>query len=123
MVGYVTMGTSDLDRSIRFFDELFAEFGGKQLMNTGRLVMYGKEMGNGMFAICTPFDEQPANSGNGPMVALNMESPEQVAKLHAKALELGATSDGEPGERMKGFYGAYFRDFNGNKFCGFCLGA
>ena len=41
------------------------------------------------------------------------------AAVHAKALELGGTCEGAPGERMPTFYGAYFRDLDGNKFCVF----
>ena len=77
---------------------------------------------NGMFAICTPYDKEKATPGNGAMVAFNMESRANVDKLHAKALSLGASDEGAPGERGPGFYGAYFRDADGNKFCGFCMG-
>jgi predicted lactoylglutathione lyase len=56
------------------------------------------------------------------MVAFNMGDSENVQKIHARALELGATDEGQPGERMKGFYGAYFRDAGGNKFCAFSMG-
>ncbi|MEE8164982.1 MAG: VOC family protein [Myxococcota bacterium] len=123
MVGYTTLGTSDLDRAIAFFDSLLGEFGAKQVLNDGRMVVWGKDFSKGMVAICKPFDGKPPSVGNGVMIALNMETPDGVEKLHAKALELGASDEGAPGERMKGFYGAYFRDLDGNKFCGFCMGA
>jgi catechol 2,3-dioxygenase-like lactoylglutathione lyase family enzyme len=122
MVGYTTFGSNDLQKAIAFYDELLGEFGAKQVMNLERLVLYGKELGNGMFAICEPFDKQKATVGNGAMVAFNMESRENVQKMHAKALSLGATDEGQPGERGPGFYGAYFRDLDGNKFCAFCMG-
>jgi predicted lactoylglutathione lyase len=122
MVGYTTFGSNDLQKAIAFFDELLGEFGAKQVMNLERLVIYGKELGNGMFAICEPFDKQAATVGNGSMVAFNMESRENVQKMHAKALSLGGTDEGQPGERGPGFYGAYFRDLDGNKFCAFCMG-
>jgi predicted lactoylglutathione lyase len=122
MVGYTTFGTDDLTRAIGFFDALLGEFGAKQIMNTGRLVLWGKEMGNGMFAICEPFNKEATAPGNGTMVALNMETAENVQKLYGKAIELGATDEGPPGERGPGFYGAYFRDLDGNKFCGFSMG-
>ncbi|MFP6563744.1 MAG: VOC family protein [Myxococcota bacterium] len=122
MVGYTTFGTNDLERAIAFYDELLGEFGAKQIMNTGRLILYGREMGAGMFAICTPHNEKPASVGNGAMVAFDMGSPENVDKLYAKALELGATDEGAPGERGPGFYFGYFRDLDGNKFCGFSIG-
>ena len=122
MVGYTTLGTNDLPRALTFFDALLGEFGAKQMMNNGRIVIYGKEFGNGMFAICTPFNKEKATPGNGVMIALNMETTEAVDKLHAKALALGAQDEGAPGQRGPGFYGAYFRDFDGNKFCGFKMG-
>jgi predicted lactoylglutathione lyase len=53
------------------------------------------------------------------MVAISAGSRELVDKLHAKALKLGGTDEGAPGQRMDGFYGGYFRDLDGNKIC-FC---
>jgi len=86
-------------------------------------VIYGKEMGVGMVAICTPFDENPATVGNGTMVALNVETKDAVNAMHAKALELGAVDEGAPGPRGDGpFYGGYFRDLDGNKLCACCFG-
>lgn len=124
MVGYVTLGTSDLDRAVAFYDALLEPLKGKQIMNDGRIVIWaGEQMGTGMLAVCTPFDKNPPTVGNGVMVALNMGTPEAVAKLHARALELGATDEGAPGERMPGMHFAYFRDLDGNKLAGFCLGA
>ncbi|MCA9504842.1 MAG: VOC family protein [Spirochaetaceae bacterium] len=122
MVGYTTFGTNDLEKAKAFYDALLGEFGAKRIMDTGRLVLWGRELGNGMFAICTPYDKEKATPGNGAMVAFNMESRANVDKLHAKALSLGASDEGAPGERGPGFYGAYFRDADGNKFCGFCMG-
>lgn len=121
MVGYATFGTNDLDKAVAFYDELLGEFGAKQAMNNGRMVLYAGE-GGAMFGICKPFDGKPASVGNGAMIAFNMGSKENVQKIHAKALALGATDEGEPGDRMKGFYGAYFRDADGNKFCAFHMG-
>ncbi len=122
MVGYTTFGTNDLPRAIAFFDRLLGEFGAKQIMNLERLVLWGREFGNGLFAICTPYDGKPATPGNGAMVAFRMENREQVDRMHALALELGGSDEGPPGDRGNGFYGAYFRDLDGNKFCAFHLG-
>jgi len=72
-----------------------------------------------MLAICVPYDEKEQNCGNGNMVAIPGGSREGVDKLYAKAMELGASDEGEPGERMPVFYGAYVRDPDGNKLCFF----
>ena len=77
--------------------------------------------GKPMFAVLKPFDGEPATAGNGTMVALSAADPAQVQALHAKALALGGQDKGAPGERGKGFYGAYFRDLDGHKLAVFCM--
>lgn len=119
MIGYVTIGTKDMARSLAFYDALLAEVGAKQLMGMDRIKFYGTAPGAPMLAICNPYDQQEQHPGNGNMVAIPGGSPEGVNKLYAKAMELGATDDGEPGQRMPIFYGAYVRDPDGNKLCFF----
>ena len=51
-----------------------------------------------------------------------MDSGEAVAAFHAKAMELGATTEGAPGERVPGAHFGYFRDLEGNKLCAFAIG-
>ena len=69
-----------------------------------------------------PFDGNPATVGNGVMVGLAASSKEQVDRVHATALANGGTCEGPPGQRMDGFYAAYFRDTEGNKLNAFYMG-
>ena len=72
-----------------------------------------------------PWDGAPATSGNGSMLALQAQTREQVRSAHAKALQLGGANEGDPGVRgpeEEGFYGAYFRDPDGNKICIYRIG-
>ena len=117
MIGYVTIGTSDMDRACAFYDALLGEIGGSQLMGMDRIKFYGTGGAGAMLAVCIPYDEQPQNCGNGNMVAINAGDRATVDKLYAKARELGAADEGEPGERMPVFYGGYVRDLDGNKLC------
>ncbi|MCB1686262.1 MAG: VOC family protein [Pseudomonadales bacterium] len=117
MIGYVTIGTKDMAKATAFYDALLAELGAKQLMGMDRIKFYGTAPGSPMLAICLPYDEKPQNPGNGNMVAIPGGSRPNVDKLYAKAISLGATDEGEPGERMPVFYGAYVRDPDGNKLC------
>ena len=117
MLGYATIGVNDMDRAVAFYDALLAELGAKQLMGMDRIKLYGTSPDAAMLAICIPYDEKPQNPGNGNMVALSAGSREAVDRLYAKALELGAIDEGEPGERNPVFYGAYVRDLDGNKLC------
>jgi len=119
MLGYVTLGTRDLDRATAFYDALLAEIGAKQLFGMDRIKFYGTSPDTAMLAVCTPYDERPHEVGNGQMVAIPGGSREGVDRLHAKALELGATDEGAPGDRLPVFYGGYVRDLDGNKLCFF----
>jgi catechol 2,3-dioxygenase-like lactoylglutathione lyase family enzyme len=119
MIGYVTLGTNDFERATRFYDELLGELGAKRFANSDHFVYWGKRPGAGMLAVFKPHDGKPATVGNGVMVALGVRSTDIVAKMHDRALALGAADEGGPGARGQGFYGAYFRDLDGNKLCVF----
>ena len=118
MLGYSTIGVTDLPAAEAFYGSLLGEIGGSQLFGMDRIKFYGNGEG-AMLAICVPYDEQAPNPGNGNMIAIDAGNRENVDKLYAKAMELGATDEGEPGERMPVFYGAYVRDPDGNKICFF----
>lgn len=117
MIGYTTLGVSDMDAAKTFYTALL---GAKVLYDGGRIAMIGESMSRPMIAVCIPYDEQPPHPGNGVMVAFPAGSQDAVDAQHKKALELGATCDGEPGARIPGqFYGAYVKDPDGNKLCFF----
>ena len=115
MLAYVTIGTNDKEKAVAFYTELLGELGAKQLFNNERLVFFGTYMATPMIAVGTPYDGEAATNGNGTMLAIPVGSRENVDKIYAKALELGATDEGAPGERAHGFYGGYIRDFDRNK--------
>ena len=119
MIGYTTVGTNDLPRAVAFYDALFAEVRIKQLTKFQRGVAWGESFDKPSFAVMTPFDGKPATVGNGVMIGLYLSSADQVNAIHAKALALGGTDEGAPGPRGEHFYGAYFRDLDGNKLAAF----
>lgn len=117
MIGYITIGVKDLDAAKEFYTELL---GAKVLLDAGRIAMIGKSMGEPMLAVCVPYNEQDPHPGNGNMVAFPAGSKDGAADMYKKAMSLGATCDGEPGQRIEGkFYGAYVKDADGNKLCFF----
>jgi catechol 2,3-dioxygenase-like lactoylglutathione lyase family enzyme len=76
-----------------------------------------------LFLIGRPFNQQAHQAGNGQMVAFLASSRQQVDQVHALALASGGTCEGKPGLRPEyhaHYYGAYFRDPDGNKFCIAC---
>jgi len=120
MIGYVTLGTNDLERAGKFYDALLAELGGKRVLSTKRFISWSGGLGAPALSVMTPFDKKPATVGNGVMVALAAENKEMVDAIHEKAMALGAPDEGAPGDRGP-LYAAYFRDPDGNKRNVFCL--
>ncbi|GER06896.1 glyoxalase [Iodidimonas muriae] len=116
MIGYVTIGTNDLDKAAPFFDTLLGLMGGTRMMEGDGFIAWSKGQDGAGLGVTKPFDGKPATVGNGVMVALEAKSRDEVDALYKKALELGARDEGAPGERMEGFYAGYFRDLDGNKF-------
>lgn len=127
MIGYVTLGSNDLAKSRGFYDSLMPVIGAKRIMEFGdNFTMYGTGMGKPGLAVCKPYNGQAATAGNGNMTSIACDSRAKVDAIHAKALELGGTCEGPPGVRgdegPQAFYGAYFRDLDGNKLAAFCIG-
>lgn len=128
MIGFVTLGTNDVMRAARFYDAVLAPLGAVRALEIDGFAswaMPGVEpalLGGSApaLAVIAPFDGGPATVGNGVMAAIAVERDELVDRLHALAIENGAHDEGEPGPRGDGsFYGAYFRDLDGNKLCVF----
>lgn len=122
MIGYVTIGTNNLARAAAFYDALLGELGAKRMMESDQFVAWGIKPDQPGLGVTKPFDKKAASVGNGVMVALIVERPEEVNRLHRKALQLGGTDEGAPGPRGEGFYAGYFRDLDGNKLNFFCSG-
>jgi catechol 2,3-dioxygenase-like lactoylglutathione lyase family enzyme len=115
MIGYACVGTNDVKRATPFYDALMAEVGAKRVMDYETFIMWKQGKGKPGLALTTPYNKKPATVGNGCMVAFEVDKPEQVDALYSKALSLGATDEGPPGDRGDNYYGAYFRDLDGNK--------
>ena len=122
MIGYVTLGTNDLERATQFYDPLLKEIGASRFMETDGFIAWAISPEKPALSLTKAFDGNPATVGNGVMVALAMRSPDQVDSFYKKAMELGATDEGAPGPRGGGFYAGYFRDPDGNKLNAFCMG-
>ena len=127
MIGYVTLGSNDLDRARGFYDQLMPVLGAGRILEFGdAFTLYGTGMGKPGLAVCKPHDGNQASVGNGVMAALVCDTRDRVDSLYGKAMELGGSDEGPPGVRGEegdqAFYAAYFRDLDGNKLCAFRVG-
>lgn len=122
MISYITIGASDLDRAGAFYDAVLGALGGQRLWRQGDWIGYGPDADHATVMVCAPENGEAARAGNGIMIGLKAETPEQVHAFHAAALAQGGVCAGPPGPRPaygEGYYLAYVRDPDGNKLAAF----
>jgi len=122
MIGYVTLGTNQYDEAAAFYDALLGTLGAGRMLDADNFIAWSTGPGSPAISIIKPADGNAASVGNGVMVAIVVDSKEKVDALHAKALELGGSDEGAPGQRGDTFYAGYFRDLDGNKLNAFFYG-
>lgn len=126
MISHVHIGIGDFDRAFAFYSAILPVLGLELKFSEPDKGWAGWMMPTAarpLFLIGLPFDRQAASPGNGQMVALLAPSRAAVDRCHALALDRGAMSEGAPGPRPHyhaDYYGAYFRDPDGNKLCVCC---
>lgn len=121
-LAYCTVGSNRLREAKAFYDALLGSAGITPIFehpSGGRI--YGKDR-NLCFGVLGPYDGKAATIGNGSMFAFRLDTRAEVDAFHAKALALGGSDEGAPGERAPKMYFSYFRDLDGNKLCAFCMG-
>ena len=121
MIGYVTLGTNDLQQAASFYDAIAAELGTSRMMETDTFIAWGTPGGGAGVGLTKPFDRNPATVGNGVMVAFEARDEAQVRRIYDLALANGGSDEGAPGPRGDNFYAAYFRDPDGNKLNAFLM--
>jgi len=126
MFSHVSVGTNDFSRAETFYAALFEVLGARLRFRDpdgAAAAWQPADAERPLFFLTRPFDGAPAIPGNGPMAALLAESRAIVDRCHEVALGLGGRCEGPPGLRThyhSNYYGAYFRDPDGNKLCVCC---
>ena len=123
MIGYVMVGTNNLDKAIIFYDEVVKIINLTRKDTDEVCAGYTQNNGDGSieFYVTKPANKKTATFGNGTQVSFLVSSREIVDKFHEIALKAGGTSEGSGGERPEGsgVYYSYIRDLDGNKICAF----
>lgn len=126
MFSHVFIGVGDFDRSLAFYTPLMAALELPQRFCDPSRPWAGWQSVPGprpLFLIGRPFDGMAHAAGNGLMTAFMADSRAMVDAVHAAALAHGGRCEGPPGlrpEYHEHYYGAYFRDPDGNKLCVAC---
>ncbi|MFG1300071.1 VOC family protein [Xanthobacter sp. V3C-3] len=129
MISHVNVGTNDIAAARRFYDPLMARLGWRLRFSNSAGGRAGWEPASGgwpLFLLGRPHDGGRATSGNGAMVAFLAPDRATVDDIHRMAITAGGADEGPPGLRPHyhpNYYGAYFRDLDGNKICVCCHAA
>jgi catechol 2,3-dioxygenase-like lactoylglutathione lyase family enzyme len=121
---HVTFGASDLQRAKDFYGPLMEILGFSTKFSDAQWAGWKHPAADRpLFFITQPFDGGPVSPGNGPMVAFLAATRALVDRCYEHAMIFGVVDEGRPGPRPNyhpNFYGAYFRDPDGNKLCVCC---
>jgi catechol 2,3-dioxygenase-like lactoylglutathione lyase family enzyme len=126
LFSYVSLGTRDLARAMRFYDAALAPLGHARIEDydpDDRSAAWGTDDPGPHLWVTQPFDGNAATVGNGTMVSFLADSREAVDAFHAAAMAHGGTDEGAPGLRPQygaSFYAGYVRDPDGNKLNAVC---
>ncbi|MET3551478.1 VOC family protein [Burkholderia sp. 567] len=122
MFSHVCVGVRDTARAYDFYAPLFAELGLRLKFSEpdGWSGWMPADVDRPLFFFGRPLDGRAPEPGNGHTIAFDAQTRAQVDRCHALALQHGGTCEGQPGLRPhyhRDYYGAYFRDPDGNKLC------
>lgn len=126
MFSHIVVSVSDFERAMLFYKPVMAAIGVEARFVDIEVPWAGWQSApepRPLFIIRRPYNQQPHHPGNGQMVAFLASTREVVDQVHAIALANGGTCEGKPGLRPEyhaNYYGAYFRDPDGNKLCIAC---
>ncbi len=126
MFSHIFIGVSDFDRALEFYRRVMGVLGiPERFCDRGRPWAGWQTPGvvRPLFLIGTPYDGRAHQPGNGQMVAFSAADRSIVEHVYRVALANGGTPEGAPGLRPEyhaNYYGAYFRDPDGNKLCVVC---
>lgn len=116
VISHVSIGTNDLDRSLKFYDSVLPAVRCERKEEVPGAVAYGYKFPE--FWVGKPLDGQPATVGNGSHFSFIALSKEDVHAFYEAAIKAGGICDGKPGPRPEygePYYGCFIRDPDGHK--------
>jgi len=120
MIGFVMVGTNNLDKAIKFYDTLLNTIELQRVVTNEKYAGFAskEKPAEVEFYVTNPVNNEKANFGNGTQISFLVNSKDLVNNFYNTAIKLGAKDEGTPGIRSGDYY-CYFRDLDGNKICAF----
>lgn len=117
ILNHVSIGVTNADESLPFYDSVLATIGAKRIMEHPGAVAYGK-MFPEFWIHPVPFDGGAPGVANGSHFSFFAKSKDEVQAFYDAALAAGGVDDGAPGPRPEysdAYYGCFVRDPDGHK--------
>ena len=120
MIGFVMVGTNNLDKATKFYDTLLNTIELQRIVTNEKYAGYAsKEKPDEVeFYVTKPVNKEKATFGNGTQISFLVKSKDLVNNFYNTGIKLGGKDEGAPGVRSGDYY-CYFRDLDGNKICAF----
>ena len=120
MIGFVMVGTNNLDKATKFYDTLLNTIELQRVVTNEKYAGYAsKEKPDEVeFYVTKPVNKEKATFGNGTQISFLVKSKDLVNNFYNTGIKLGGKDEGAPGIRSGDYY-CYFRDLDGNKICAF----
>ena len=120
MIGFVMIGTNNLDKATKFYDTLLDVIELERVVTNEKYIGYAskKKSDEIEFYVTNPVNKEKATFGNGTQISFLINSKDSVNSFYNVGIKLGGKDEGAPGIRSGDYY-CYFRDLDGNKICAF----
>ena len=120
MIGFVMVGTNNLDKAINFYDTLLSKIELKRVVTNEKYAGYAlkNKPDEVEFYVTNPVNKEKATFGNGTQISFLVNSKDLVNNFYNTGIKLGGKDEGTPGIRSGDYY-CYFRDLDKNKICAF----
>ena len=120
MIGFVMVGTNNLNKAINFYDILLETINLKRTVTNEKYAGYSSNKcpEDVKFYITNPANKEKATYGNGTQISFLVNSKDSVDKFYNLGIKLGGKDEGAPGIRSGDYY-CYLRDLDENKVCAF----
>ena len=120
MIGFVMVGTNNLDKAINFYDTLLNTIELQRVVTNEKYAGYASKNKpeEVEFYVTNPVNQEKATFGNGTQISFLVKSKDLVNNFYNTGLKLGGKDEGAPGIRSGDYY-CYVRDLDGNKICAF----
>ena len=120
MIGFVMVGTNNLDKAINFYDTLLNTIELQRVVTNEKYAGYASKNkpDEVEFYVTNPVNKDKATFGNGTQISFLVKSKNLVNNFYNTGLKLGGKDEGAPGIRSGDYY-CYVRDLDGNKICAF----